>query len=118
MSGVAAEDIAGILRQAIARNGIEGITGLLYAEEDLFLQAVEGPDDSVGDLLDRLRTDPRHRNIKVLVDRPIDAREFGDWTMIYRERRETTDAFDDRLRVLVAGVSPETADFFRALQPA
>lgn len=115
-SGRAADDIPGILRQAVARNGIDGITGLLYTEEGAFLQAIEGPSDSMSDLLARLRNDDRHSALEILVDRPIEHREFGDWTMIHRDRRETTDAFDDRLRVLLAGVSDETVAQFRALQ--
>jgi hypothetical protein len=117
-SGRAVEDIPGILRQAIARNGIDGITGLLYTEADAFLQAIEGPADSMSDLLARLYSDDRHRDLTILVDRPIARRDFGDWTMIYRDRRESSDAFDDRLRVLLAGVSDETVKYFRALQPA
>lgn len=117
-SGRAADDIPGILRQAVARNGVEGITGLLYTEEDTFLQAIEGPVQSMTELLLRLYDDDRHRDLRILVDRPIEQREFGDWTMIYRDRRESSDAFDDRLRVLLAGVSDETVELFRALQPA
>ena len=117
-TGRAAEDIPSILRQAVARNGIDGITGLLYTEVDAFLQAIEGPSDSMADLLARLYNDDRHRDITILVDRPITRREFGDWTMIYRDRRESSDAFDDRLCVLLAGVSDETVRHFRALQPA
>lgn len=114
----AADDIPGILRQAVARNGIEGITGLLYTEEDAFLQAIEGPPDSMTQLLDRLRSDQRHQNLRILVDRPVEVREFGDWTMIYRDRRERVDSFDERMRVLLAGVSDETVAHFRALAPA
>ena len=117
-SGRAADDIPAIVQDASARNGLEGITGLLYCEEDSFLQVVEGHDDSVEELLGRLETDPRHRNLRILTDRPIAEREFGDWTMAYRDRRESIDDFDARLRVLLAGVSGETADFFRALVPA
>jgi predicted CopG family antitoxin len=117
-SGRAADHIPDILRQAVARNGIDGITGLLYTEEDTFLQAIEGPSDSMSDLLDRLYEDRRHRDLEILADRTIDEREFGDWTMIYRDRRESIDAFDDRLRVLLAGVSDDTVRHFRALQPA
>jgi hypothetical protein len=117
-SGRAADDVPGILRQAVARNGIEGITGLLYTEDDAFLQAIEGPAESMSDLLARLYQDGRHRQLEILVDRPVERREFGDWTMIYRDRRESIDAFDDRLRVLLAGVSDETVEHFRALQPA
>jgi len=117
-SGRAADDIPDIVREAAPRNGLEGITGLLYTEDDAFLQAIEGPIDSVSDLMERLKNDARHRDLTILVDRPIEEREFGDWTMIYRDRRESIDAFDDRLRVLLAGVSDETVRHFRALQPA
>ena len=117
-SGRAADDIPDIVRQAAARNGIEGITGLLYAEDDIFLQVIEGPSDSMSDLIARLCDDGRHRELTILVDRPIAQREFGDGTMIYRDRRESIDAFDDRLRVLTTGVSNETVRHFRALQPA
>jgi hypothetical protein len=117
-SGRAADDIPDIMRQAAARNGLEGITGLLYSEDDIFLQVIEGPLDSMSDLVARLYDDDRHCDLKILVDRPIAQREFGDWTMIYRDRRESIDAFDDRLRVLLAGVSDETVRYFRALQPA
>ena len=113
-----ADAIPGIIREAGPRNGLEGITGLLYAEGDAFLQAIEGPDDSVADLIERLGRDERHRDLRVLIDRDVDTREFGDWTMAYRDRRESVDAFDDRLRVLLAGVSPETASYFRALVAA
>ncbi len=117
-SSRAADDIPGILRQAVARNGIDGIAGLLYTEDDAFLRAIEGPPESMSELLARLYNDERHRDLKILVDRPVTHREFGDWTMIYRDRREGPDEFDDRLRVLLAGVSDETVAHFRALQPA
>jgi hypothetical protein len=115
-SARAADDIPDIVRQAAARNGFEGITGLLYSEGDVFLQVIEGPADSMSDLLGRLSEDDRHRDLTILVDRPVDDRESGDWTMIHRERREAPGAFDDRLRVLLAGVSDETVAHFRALQ--
>lgn len=117
-SGHAADAIPGIVHDAVARNGIEGITGLLYCEEDSFLQVIEGHDDSIEELLGRLEADPRHRGLRILTDREIAWREFGGWTMAYREHRESVDLFDERLRVLLAGVSQETADHFRALSPA
>lgn len=118
VSGTAAEDIPAILYDARARNGLEGITGLLYSERESFLQVIEGHDECVEDMLTRLEADSRHCDIRILVDREIDEREFGDWTMAYRDRRESVDDFDDRMRVLLAGVSPQTANHFRALAPA
>ena len=117
-NGRAPEAIPAIVREAAPRNGLEGVTGLLYAEGDAFLQAIEGAEESIADLLDRLERDPRHRDLRILVDRDVDTREFGDWTMAYRDRRDSIDVFDERLRVLLAGVSRATADYFRALTPA
>jgi hypothetical protein len=117
-SGCAKDDCMPILREAAARNGLDGITGLLYSQDSEFLQALEGPDDSIADLIASLEADPRHRDLRILIDRQTEDREFGDWTMVHRERRESVDSFDKRLHGLLLGVSPETADYFRALVPA
>ena len=117
-TGRAEDDAVGITRQALLRNGLDGITGFLYAQDGDFLQAIEGPDDSIADLLASLANDPRHRDLRILVDRETEEREFGDWMMVFRERRETVDAFDRRLRALLLGVSREMAGYFRALVPA
>ena len=116
--GRAIDDIPEILREAVERNGVDGVTGLLYAENPFFLQVIEGPPESVAHLMARLARDVRHRDMAILVDREIARREFGDWTMIYRERRGENDEFDARMRVLLAGVSTETVRHFRALRPA
>lgn len=63
--------------------------------------------------MERLLVDPRHRDVRILVDRAVEVREFGDWTMIYRDRLETADAFDRRVAALLVGVSEETAAHFR-----
>ncbi len=118
VSGRALDDCSAILRVASARNGLDGITGLLYTEAPNFLQVIEGPEESVAELMLSLRGDPRHRDIRVLIDREVEEREFGDWTMVHRERRESPDEFDRRLRRVLMGVSPETANHFRALVDA
>ena len=117
-SGRASDDCQAIMRVASARNGIDGITGLLYTEGSAFLQVIEGPEESVADLLASLYADPRHRDLLILVDCIVDDREFGDWMMVHRDRRETVDDFDRRLRRILLGVSPATATYFRALEPA
>lgn len=117
-SGCAKDDCVPILRQAAVRNGLDGITGLLYSQDAEFLQALEGPDDSIADLIESLEADPRHRDLRILLDRQTEEREFGDWMMVHRERRESVDSFDKRLHALLLGVSPETAEYFRALVPA
>ena len=109
----AAELAPAILRQSRVHNGIDGITGLLCAREDRFMQVLEGPRESVALTLERILADPRHHRIELLTDRAMEARDFGDWTMAYRDRGQGEETLDERLRVLLAGVPTEVADRFR-----
>lgn len=102
-----------ILRFARPENGLNGVTGLLLAASNRFLQVLEGPEESVGWTMDRIRSDPRHRDIAILADAPIEARAFGDWAMAYRDAGHPADLLDDRLRLLVAGAPTEIGDRFR-----
>ena len=112
--GERAIDLApAILRQSRTHNGIDGITGLLCAREDRFLQVLEGPRESVELTLGRIMADPRHHAIEVLSDRPVETRDFGDWSMAWRERGQPGDMLEERLRVLLAGVPENVADRFR-----
>lgn len=109
-----AEDIApDILRFARPENSLNGVTGLLLAANGRFLQVLEGPEESVSLTMDRIREDPRHRDIAVLADQPIEARAFADWAMAYRDEGHPSDLLDDRLRLMVSGAPPEIGDRFR-----
>ncbi|MFZ1744237.1 MAG: BLUF domain-containing protein [Pontixanthobacter sp.] len=74
-------DIADIL-QASSRNNVDReITGFLIFNGRNFLQLVEGPEESLTDLMHKLAGDARHTGIVRLVDIPIDTRVCADWTM-------------------------------------
>lgn len=88
-----------ILRGARAHNGISGVTGLLCAADDRFLQLLEGPDESVDSAMERIHADPRHRDIEILHDQAIETRAFGDWSMAFREKGAPVEALEERLRV-------------------
>ena len=102
-----------ILRGARPENGLNGVTGLLLAAKDRFLQVLEGPEESVGLTMQRIQTDPRHHGIAILADRPIEARAFADWAMAYRDEGHPSDLLDDRLRLMVSCAPPEIGDRFR-----
>lgn len=115
-SGVA--DVTRILAASIRNNRTCGVTGLLYTDGKRFLQVLEGPEDGVQRTLDRIRLDPRHRGIVVLHDRPIEARQFGEWAMAERRPGETVDAFDTRITALLAKASPAVRGTFEGLVTA
>lgn len=75
------EDLAAIHQSARHLNALDGISGLLLYDGSRFLQIVEGTEDAVDNLVDRLRMDPRHSAFEVRDERFVDRRSFPDWSM-------------------------------------
>ncbi|SNT69028.1 BLUF domain-containing protein [Psychrobacter sp. LV10R520-6] len=67
--------------RAGANNEQHGITGILCYGNGHFLQCIEGEKAHVLVLLQRISSDKRHKNIKVLLIQAIDQRSFVDWRM-------------------------------------
>lgn len=85
------------------RNNPElGITGVLIVIGETYLQLLEGPEESLGVLLDFIRTDCRHTGMEVLAERPMKDREFGDWAMGYHEITPSSALDTDVLEALEA----------------
>ena len=78
---LSAGDLAAIHDSARHLNALDGITGLLVFDGTRFLQIVEGTEEAVDSLVDRLRADPRHSAIEVRDERYTDTRSFPDWSM-------------------------------------
>ena len=76
------EDIESITRVSAVNNARDGITGMLMASGQLFFQLIEGPDEAVDALYNRILADRRHRNVMVLGDERGDLkRQCPDWAM-------------------------------------
>lgn len=60
---------------------------LLYHDGN-FMQVLEGPAAAVDALIPKLRRDPRHTGLIVLLRKPIDAPIFGEWRMAFRNTSE------------------------------
>ncbi len=74
-------DVDRIVQQSRHNNAVDGITGLLWHDAGRFLQILEGPVSGVTATFARIAADPRHRDVRILSDRQVDAREFGYWSM-------------------------------------
>lgn len=70
-----------ILEQSRRNNASLGVTGVLCAAEDVFIQALEGGRDEVCDLYNAIARDQRHNQVRLLSYEEIDERRFGAWTM-------------------------------------
>ena len=76
-------DLAELLTECRAKNRRVGVTGMLMFENDRFLQALEGPEFVVRDLMGRIERDPRHDHVEVFREEAVGQRRFPDWSMGY-----------------------------------
>ncbi len=77
--------LAEILGASDRNNRRDSLTGVLMRHGGRFLQAVEGRRADVDRLMDRLRADPRHQNVRLLSDHGVSDRLFRDWPMALAE---------------------------------
>ena len=81
---MAAEPLSALLRQCLGYNPGNGITGLLLYGNGTFLQALEGEEDIVVPLYEKIARDPRHADVTCLGRRTIQARQYPEWSMGFR----------------------------------
>ena len=101
-----AEELGDLLEASRAHNSEHDITGMLLYRSGEFVQILEGPRSGVDALMEKIGRDPRHTDVRVLIEEPLHERRFADWTMGYQSlvapRPEMLegyrDSFDD-LRV-------------------
>ena len=76
-------EIEQLLARARVRNARLGVSGMLLHSDTTFVQYLEGPDTAVHEVMASVSRDPRHEDIHILLDGPIERREFGQWSMGY-----------------------------------
>ena len=79
--GLLPADVSAILAKAQANNTRDGLSGALLKYADHFIQALEGPPESVQRCFERISRDPRHRDVTVLRREAVAQRSFRRWNM-------------------------------------
>jgi hypothetical protein len=101
-----------LLEQCRALNGAREVTGMLLYRGERFIQVLEGPAHIVQRLARTIGQDPRHRDMRILIEEPLEERRFADWTMGFRTMRRERDAapegFRDSFADLEAGSERST----------
>lgn len=101
-----------LLLQARDFNKKNNITGLLLYAPTAFLQVVEGNEDVVQKLYDRIIIDCRHFQVTQLENGNIAKREFGDWSMAFHDLSEKPPevklAFNDLLNQEIGTIDLST----------
>jgi len=72
-----------LLTASRTNNSRDGITGMLVYSDPDFIQILEGPDAAVRGLLQRIGRDPRHTDVRILLDERVSERKYSTWSMGY-----------------------------------
>jgi adenylate cyclase len=79
---LADEEIESIGQVSARNNRSVGITGVLISVHDYFFQVLEGEEDAIAQVIERIRRDPRHRDMHILkAETEISERLFPKWSM-------------------------------------
>ena len=79
------EQLVALLEKSQRSNQARGISGLLLYRDGVFLQVLEGPEALVKEVYGKIRSDPRHQGIEILMEGYSPRRQFPDWSMAFRD---------------------------------
>lgn len=98
------EDLVNILEISRRNNTARDVTGLLLYHDGNIIQFLEGKEEAVSALYDRIARDNRHKGVLPLLRRKIDRRDFGSWSMGFKnirdDEKESLDGFNDLMNSL------------------
>ncbi len=77
------QELADLLIQTRIKNAGSGVTGMLVYAGGNFMQVLEGPRLEVRQTFTRIRRDPRHTGVMVLLDVEVFDRYFPQWSMAF-----------------------------------
>ncbi len=70
-----------LCKQAFIFNNSKGITGLLIYHEKIFFQWIEGSENDIFLLYEKLKKDPRHQYLREILYTASASRQFNGWGM-------------------------------------
>ena len=82
------EDLTALMAQARSNNEKAGVTGMLMYGGGNFVQVLEGEEETIAGLFQRISQDPRQNGIIVIDEMTIKKRAFPDWSMAFRRIRK------------------------------
>lgn len=78
---LSSKQLLALLLECRTNNAKQGITGMLIYGNGTFLQTLEGDEDVIDPLMDKISKDGRHEDIRLLTRHPIESRQYADWNM-------------------------------------
>jgi hypothetical protein len=78
------EKLLDLLKLSRHKNDAAALTGMLLYRDGTYLQFLEGRLDDIEKLLQVLRGDPRHKDMRIVRRGSTPERLFPEWTMAYK----------------------------------
>jgi len=72
-----------ILRHARLENGKRNVTGILVFSDNMFFQVLEGDENVVRSLMQKITPDKRHLDVKIIFEGEVATPSFPSWEMAY-----------------------------------
>ncbi len=91
------EELNNLLNRCRINNQHLGITGVLLYKGGRFFQELEGPDQAVSSLFQKISSDPRHTDVTTIICEAIPRRLFSGWSMGFSDL-----SLDDLAHILVS----------------
>ncbi|MCB9730629.1 MAG: BLUF domain-containing protein [Deltaproteobacteria bacterium] len=76
-------EVTDVLKRSRGNNAALDVTGMLLYADGSFFQVLEGPEEVVDALFEKICEDPRHGKLVKIIREPIATRAFADWSMGY-----------------------------------
>ncbi len=77
------DELIDLLNQSREQNAQRGITGMLLYKSGSFLQVMEGEEEQVMALYEKIQLDSRHHHVITVAKYPVSERGFHDWQMAF-----------------------------------
>ena len=85
------QDLVEILQVSRRNNAQSGLSGMLLYKDGTFMQVLEGEQETLKQRYSIIAEDPRHKDLMLLSEKPIEQRSFADWSMGFHNLKALDD---------------------------
>lgn len=86
------DELIEMMRPIQHHNRLNGISGCLIYQDGEFMQLLEGKQQELHALRDKIRADSRHEGFRIVAEGLLHRRVFNDWGMVLRQLGSSEDA--------------------------
>lgn len=113
------EEVDEIGRKSRVNNSRVAVTGVLLSANEFFFQILEGNEEDVASVMDRIKQDPRHEGLLILkAENGVTKRLFGDWSMNTVRLDGMSDMLMQAIRIMLENITDSHRIIERYTQPA